>query len=85
MNAVLPDKASLVNGVNEFIEQQILPKSASSLQYAVKAVRFGFNEIILNKLPKLEKMYLNELMQTQDANEGIQAFLQKRKPKWSNS
>jgi len=85
MNAIFPDKASLVNGVNEFIEQQILPKSASSLQYAVKAVRFGFNEIILNKLPKLEKMYLNELMQTQDANEGIQAFLQKRKPKWSNS
>ncbi len=85
INELFPDKASLVNGVNEFIEQQILPKSASSLRYAVKAVRSDLNEVILNKLPELEKMYLTELMETHDASEGIQAFLQKRKAKWLNS
>jgi cyclohexa-1,5-dienecarbonyl-CoA hydratase len=85
INEFFPDKASLDNGVSAFIEKQILPKSASSLRYTVKAVRSDFNEVILNKLPKLEKMYLTELMETHDASEGIQAFLQKRKPKWINS
>jgi 1,4-dihydroxy-2-naphthoyl-CoA synthase len=27
-------------------------------------------------------MYLNELMQTEDAVEGLQAFLEKRDPAW---
>jgi cyclohexa-1,5-dienecarbonyl-CoA hydratase len=85
MNAVFSDKAALSDGVNEFIEQQILPKSAASLRFAVRAARLHFNEMILNKLPRLEKIYMEELMETDDANEGIQAFLQKRKPKWSNS
>ena len=85
INGIYPDKASLDNGVIEFIAKQILPKSASSLKYAVKTVRSHFNDIILNKLPQLEKMYVEELIETNDANEGVSAFLQKRKPKWLNS
>jgi len=27
-------------------------------------------------------MYLNELMKTQDANEGVKAFMEKRKATW---
>jgi 1,4-dihydroxy-2-naphthoyl-CoA synthase len=27
-------------------------------------------------------MYLHELMKTHDANEGIKAFIEKRKPEW---
>jgi cyclohexa-1,5-dienecarbonyl-CoA hydratase len=85
INEIYPDKISMDEGVNKFIEQQILPKSASSLRYVVKATRTILNEVILNKLPRLEKMYLIELMETSDANEGIQAFLEKRKPLWVNS
>jgi cyclohexa-1,5-dienecarbonyl-CoA hydratase len=33
-------------------------------------------------LARAEKIYFDELMQTADAQEGIQAFLQKRKPEW---
>ena len=33
-------------------------------------------------LQSLEKVYLNELMRTHDANEGIRAFLEKRRPVW---
>ena len=28
-------------------------------------------------------MYLDELMETHDANEGLNAFVEKRKPVWS--
>ena len=34
-------------------------------------------------LMKAEKVYLEELMKTEDAKEGINAFMQKRAPKWS--
>ncbi|MEE9168295.1 MAG: enoyl-CoA hydratase/isomerase family protein [bacterium] len=82
VNEVYSDKVSLHEGVNRFCEEQILPKSASSLRFAVKAARSQFNEVILSQLPQLERLYLEELMETKDANEGILAFLEKRKPEW---
>src|SRR3954462_6833900 len=33
-------------------------------------------------LAKAEKVYMEELMKTEDAREGIDAFMQKRQPKW---
>ncbi len=38
-----------------------------------------------NKLPYLEHLYVTQLMETNDANEGINSFLEKRKPVWKNS
>jgi cyclohexa-1,5-dienecarbonyl-CoA hydratase len=35
-------------------------------------------------IKKIEKIYLDELMKTEDANEGLKAFLEKRKPVWKN-
>jgi cyclohexa-1,5-dienecarbonyl-CoA hydratase len=34
-------------------------------------------------LARAEKIYFDELMQTADAQEGIRAFMEKRKPKWT--
>jgi cyclohexa-1,5-dienecarbonyl-CoA hydratase len=34
-------------------------------------------------LARAEKIYFEELMQTQDAQEGIRAFLEKRNPRWT--
>jgi cyclohexa-1,5-dienecarbonyl-CoA hydratase len=36
-------------------------------------------------LPELERLYLDTLMKTHDAVEGIEAFLAKREPVWSNA
>jgi enoyl-CoA hydratase/carnithine racemase len=35
-------------------------------------------------LPELEHLYLEELMDQPDAEEGIRAFLEKRTPRWSD-
>ena len=35
-------------------------------------------------LKDIERIYLEELMKTSDANEGLKAFLEKRKPEWKN-
>ena len=78
------DKITMESEVNHWIEKYILPKSASSLHFAVKASRIKFNSVISNFLPELEKLYVNQLMKTKDANEGINSFLEKRKPVWNN-
>ena len=57
-------------------------RSASSLRLAVKAVRAGLASRVRTELPALEAIYLNELMTTRDATEGLQAFLDKRSPAW---
>jgi len=35
-------------------------------------------------IPAVERLYLEELMQTEDAQEGLKSFLEKRKPVWRN-
>lgn len=85
VNEIFDDKDSLNTGVNAWIEKNILPKSASSLRYSIKATRVKLNHLLSNFLPQLESLYVKELMETHDANEGIQSFLEKRKPVWKNN
>jgi cyclohexa-1,5-dienecarbonyl-CoA hydratase len=85
LNALYENKDEMNDAVNKWIEQYILPKSASSLRYAVKAARIKFNHIFNNFLPQVEAMYVSQLMETTDANEGITSFLEKREAVWTNN
>lgn len=85
INHVLEDKASLNVWVDEWVSIHIIPKSASSLRFSVRASRAKFNHVLSNFLPQLENLYVNQLMETHDANEGINSFIEKRKPIWENS
>ncbi|MBT3250208.1 MAG: cyclohexa-1,5-dienecarbonyl-CoA hydratase [Candidatus Marinimicrobia bacterium] len=78
------NQIELINGVNDWVEKNILLKSASSLKYAVKAARYNFNKNLKFALDDLKKIYTTELMESYDANEGITSFLEKRKPIWEN-
>ena len=77
VNELFEDKDSLSEGSNKWIEKYILPKSASSLRFGVKAVRGKLNHVLSNFLPQLEVVYVHQLMETHDANEGINSFLKK--------
>jgi cyclohexa-1,5-dienecarbonyl-CoA hydratase len=85
LNEVLEDKAALESFTASWIAQHIIPKSASSLRFAVRASRMKFNHILSNFLPQVEDLFVRSLMQTNDASEGITAFLEKRKPVWKNN
>ncbi|MBK9400167.1 MAG: enoyl-CoA hydratase/isomerase family protein [Bacteroidetes bacterium] len=84
LNEVFADKESMLTETEKWIETNFIPKSASSLRYAVRAARVKFNHVLSNFLPQLENLYVNQLMNTPDANEGIQAFLEKRNPIWES-
>ena len=68
----------------EYFDKHLAAKSASSMRYAVKAARLGYVNKVLSKLAKVEKIYLDDLMSTRDAVEGLEAFIAKRPAKWEN-
>lgn len=70
--------------LEELLVKHITPKSAAALKHAIRAVRSSWYRELPAKLDEMEHLYVNELMSTHDANEGIGAFLEKRKPVWKN-
>lgn len=69
----------LVNGAVLRLSQL----SPAALAMTKKAL-YAWDSIHFEKgLDRAEKIYLEELMQTADANEGVQAFIEKRQPKWT--
>lgn len=69
----------------DYARTHLLPRSASSLRFAQRAVRAGFAERFRAELAVVERMYLEDLMRTADALEGLNAFIEKRSPAWSDS
>jgi cyclohexa-1,5-dienecarbonyl-CoA hydratase len=68
-----------------YAREHLVPRSASSLRFALRAVRSGLEQRLAAELPALERLYLDELMATADAAEGLKAFLDKRPPEWKNA
>ena len=62
----------------------LLKLSPAALAVAKKAF-YAWDSMHLDKgLARAEKIYLEELMQTEDMKEGIAAWMEKRKPVWGN-
>ncbi len=78
----LVSQGELETAVEAFLKEGIRPKSASALRLAARAVRDPLNRELRARLDELERFYLEDVMGTRDANEGIEAFLSKRKPAW---
>ncbi len=49
-----------------------------------QAVDGGLRRPVMEGLADAENLYMNEMMRTEDANEGLKAFFEKRKPVWKN-
>lgn len=68
-----------------YVSDHLASSSASSLRFAVQAARGGYAERVARRLDDVERLYLDGLMTTRDAVEGLEAFIEKRAPKWENA
>ena len=84
INEFYDDKEAMEAATDAWIKKNILGKSASSLKFATRTARASFNYFMLKNIPAFTNMFINELMETNDANEGINSFMEKRKPVWKN-
>jgi cyclohexa-1,5-dienecarbonyl-CoA hydratase len=78
---VAPDPAAAAVA---YFESHLADKSAASLALAVRAARGAFSELARTRLDDVETLYVDKLMETRDAVEGLKAFVEKRRPKWEH-
>ena len=79
-NAVVPE-VDLDHAVQDAVHH-LSQLSSATLALTKKAI-YGWDSIHFDKgLARAEKIYFEELMKTEDAQEGINAFLEKRSPVW---
>jgi cyclohexa-1,5-dienecarbonyl-CoA hydratase len=90
LNAEEALAAGLVNAVSddpeaavvEWFEQNLLPLSATALRFATRAARESLRPRVHAALSQVEHLFLEELLETDDAKEGIASFAEKRAPSW---
>lgn len=73
----------LDRGIARFSEE-IGGKSVAVTRLAKKAVRAGRDRAFADALAETERVYAEELCRTEDMEEGVAAFLEKRQPMWKH-
>ena len=82
VNRCVPDP-ELDSTVDELV-QTILGHSLIVTRLTKRAIRAGQNQPFAEALALSEQIYLDELTETADMPEGLAAFMEKRRPKWSH-
>jgi len=70
--------------VDAWFARTLAEYSAEALRHAVRLVRTPVAAAVEQGLAEAERLYLNDLMVTHDAREGVRAFLDKRAPRWKD-
>ena len=93
ITAAEAEKIGLVNKVvpldtfDTALEDFIQPFSELSLvgiKYSKKGLALGLESSFQEGLERIEKLHKDSLMATEDAHEGLKAFMEKRAPMWKN-
>jgi cyclohexa-1,5-dienecarbonyl-CoA hydratase len=80
VNKVLPAD-DFASGTKDFLKK-FLAQSPVVLELTKKAARASLGKGFMEGLKAIDSIYLNELMKTEDAVEGLQAFMEKRRAVW---
>jgi cyclohexa-1,5-dienecarbonyl-CoA hydratase len=64
--------------------QRFRESSAPVMQYTRRAISGGLDLPFAEAVRHAEDVYLNQLMATEDAEEGLRAIIEKRKPAWKD-
>lgn len=67
-----------------YFDAQLAPKSAAAIIHALAAVRGPVVAETRRRLAEVTALYVDRLMRTHDANEGIAAFIARRSPRWEH-
>lgn len=80
---VVPDEGLLAEA--ETLAAAMARHSAASLRVAKRALRAGGEAPRAAAETEVVRLYLEDLMDTADAVEGLRSFVEKRKPEWSHA
>lgn len=82
--SVVASQATLAEAAGNWFDRHFARRSAVALRYAVRASRLTLKAAAEPALVEAERIYLDELLATHDASEGVQAWIDKREPSWED-
>ena len=82
VSRVLPDER--LEAEAAALVQRLQEGSAPILQATRRAIAGGLDLLLPDALSHAQDVYLNQLMATEDAEEGLKAVMAKRKPAWKD-
>ena len=96
IDAGAAEKAGLVSAVFtsgnpeeellDWYRKNLQPLSAFAIRQGARVARIGSGmfEALQEPLSKIERQYVDEVLASYDGNEGITAFIERRKPVWKD-
>ena len=71
----------------EWYRKNLRPLSAFAIRQGNRVARIGSGilDSLQAPLDRIEKQYIDEVLASNDGNEGITAFIERRKPVWKDS
>ena len=82
--SLVAPQSTLEEAAGDWFDRHLAPRSAAALTCAVEASRLALRAAALPVLVAAERLYLDGLLATHDAAEGIQAWIDKRPPAWQD-
>lgn len=77
-------RGGLIDAARAWFDAQLQPRSAAALSAAAQASRISLRSVAEPAIAAAEKLYLERVLPTADAAEGVHAFLEKRAPRWKD-
>jgi cyclohexa-1,5-dienecarbonyl-CoA hydratase len=97
INAATAEKSGMVSTVfsgenpdeemMEWYRKNLRPLSAFAIRQNTRVARIGSGlfAAVEEPLDRIERQYVDEVVASHDGNEGIQSFIERRKPSWKDS
>lgn len=77
-------RAELIEAAGEWFDTHLAPRSTVALAAAAEASRLALRSQAVPAIAAAERLYLERVLPTRDASEGVRAFLEKRTPEWTD-
>ena len=83
--SVVPESSTLLDAARSWFERHLIRQSAVALGHAAVATRAVWRPAVERAIAENERRYLDELLATPDAEEGVRAWMAKRRPQWRDA
>jgi crotonobetainyl-CoA hydratase/dehydration protein DpgD len=81
---VLSPRGGLLDAAGHWFDRWLAPRSAVALAAAAQSSRLPLRSIAEPAIAAAERLYLERVIHSIDASEGVRAFLEKRAPRWKD-
>lgn len=80
--SVVPETATLYEAAFCWFARYLAPRPAVALRHAARATRAVWRPQVEQAIVENERRYLDELLASPDAEEGVRAWMESRPPRW---